>query len=184
MIDFYLHKYTTKESITNGLVAPHKYRHPITKKMGLQQECLNGWNKDKNKILKEFIIKMKTIFIENDSFLLFTPPTNTKIFLDFMIKGIKQSFPNVIDFTYCFEKTCDVSFGEEKYNLFTLDQLLLFVKIDAVKISKADKRVKNAFIIDDVFATGKSLILTKQLIQANFRTDMIIKSGVILDTSK
>lgn len=183
MTDFYLHKYTTNESITNGIVAPHKYRHPLIVKMGKQQDCLTAWNKDKEKITNSYVVELKKLFNTNDKFLLFTPPTNTKIFVNDIIDKVKKEFPNIVDLTHCFDKTRDVNFGDQQYDSHSTKQLASMVQVDNDKLKGADKDIKIAFIIDDVNSTGKSLELTTYLITESLGTDIEIKSGVILTTT-
>ena len=180
MVDFYIHKYTTSESITQGIVAPHKYRHPIIIRMNKQSDCLNAWQKDKNKIVSEFVGKMKEIYEPNERIALFIPPTNTIIFLRDVIERIKQEFPNIIDCTHCFTKELNVSFGDERYAKYSVEQLASFIKIDGEEILKLCLDNTNVFIADDVHATGKSIELTKYLIKNILGKDLNFKSGVLL----
>lgn len=183
MTDFYLHKYKTTESITQGIVAPHKYRLPIVKTMGKQQDCINAWNKDKKKIVADYINKLKELYNSDETFLLFTPPTKTRIFIDDIIDAIKLEFPNVIDLTKIFSKTSDVSFGDAKYNDYTNEQLCEFIYVDSNATNTIDSQIDKAFIVDDVYATGKSLMLTKHLIGKLSDQNFEIKSGIVLTTT-
>jgi len=181
MTDFYLHKYTTNESISSGIVAPHKYRHPLIKKMGKQQDCINAWAKDKRKIIADYITKLKEIYSTNDAFMLFTPPTMTRIFIDDIIDGIVNEFPNAIDLTKVFCKKENVSFGDAKYNDYTNEQLMEFIDIDTEKLKSVDwNKIEKIFITDDVYASGKTIKLTKHIIKRILDKEFEIKSGVIL----
>ena len=51
--------------------------------------------------------------------MLFTPPTKTRIFIDDVIDGIVNEFPNAIDLTKVFCKKENVSFGDAKYDDYT-----------------------------------------------------------------
>ena len=180
MIDFYLHKYTRNESISSGIVAPHKYRHPLIIKIGKQQDCINAWEKDKKKIIADYITKLKEIYSTNDVFMLFTPPTKTRIFIDDVIDGIVNEFPNAIDLTKVFCKKENVSFGDAKYDDYTNEQLIEFIDIDTKKLKSIDNKIEKIFITDDVYASGKTMKLTKHLIKIIFDKEFEIKSGVIL----
>lgn len=183
MTDFYLHKYQTTESITQGIVAPHKYRLPLIKKMGKQQDCLNAWTKDKKKIIEKYITKLKEIYDTNERFLLFTPPTMTRIFIEDIIEGIKTEFPNSVDLTNVFCKKENVSFSDAKYNDYTNVQLSEFIDVDTATLKSIDSTIEKIFIVDDVYASGKSLDLTKHIIKSNLDKKFEIKSGVILTTT-
>ena len=183
MVNFNLHKYTTNESMYAGIVAPHKYRLQLIKTGGHQKTVLDAWQKDKQKILVRYISELEKQFNKTDTFLLFVPPTNTKIFTNDIVEKIKIEFPNALDLVDCFKKTSDVSFGDAKYKDFTIEQLLKYIEVDIDILRKADNKIKMAFIVDDVHSSGKSIELTKHLIKKNISNDIEIKSGVILTTT-
>ena len=183
MTDFYLHKYKTTESIYLAIVAPHKYRLPLTKKMNNQQICIDSWNKGKKKIVSDYLNNVKEIYKKDETFFLFTPPTRTRIFVVDIIESIKQEFPNLIDLTNVFTKIENVSFGDSKYDNYSNQQLSQFIEVDTKKLKIIDEKVNKAFIVDDVCATGKSLNLTKYLIRQHYDNELEIKSGVILTTA-
>jgi hypothetical protein len=183
MTDFYLHKYTTNESMYCGFVAPHKYRLQLIKTQNQQNTVLNAWKKDKQKILKSYIIELEKYYEKTEIFLLFVPPTNTNIFTNDIVEKIKLEYPNVIDLVGCFKKTSDVSFGDIKYNDFTTEQLLKYISVDKTILNKANNKITKAFIVDDVHSSGKSIKLTKHLIKTNISDEIEIKSGVILTTT-
>lgn len=183
MTDFYLHKYTTYESICSGIVAPHKYRLELTKIDGNQDVVLKAWKKDKENILKRYISKLEKHYEKNEIFLLFVPPTNTKIFTNDIIEKIKFEYPNAIDLVDCFMKTSNVSFGDAKYDDYETEQLLEYITVNKAILDKANDKINKAFIVDDVHSSGKSIELTKHLIKTNISNDIEIKSGVILTTT-
>ncbi len=183
MTDFYLHKYKTTESMHCGIVAPHKYRLKNIKTGGFQKIVLDAWKKDKKKILARYLSELNKYYNKTDTFLLFIPPTNTKIFINDIVEFVKVEFPNSIDLVDCFKKISGVSFGDEKYKDHTIEQLLEYIEVDKDILRKADNKIKMAFIVDDVHSSGKSIEMTKHLIRTNISNDIEIKSGVILTTT-
>lgn len=183
MTDFYLHKYTTNESMYSGIVAPQKYRLQLIKTEGHQNTVLNAWKKDKQKILGSYISELEKLYEKTEIFLLFVPPTKTKIFTNDIVEKIKIEFPNAIDLLDCFKKTSDVSYGNVIYKDFTTEQLLNYIEVDKTILAKANNKINKAFIVDDVCSSGKSIELTKHLIRTNISNDIEIKSGVILTTT-
>lgn len=186
MIDFYLHKYTNTESIMSGIVAPHKHRHSFYKRQGqnMLNDILTAWEKDKKKILSLYITHLEKLFDKKETFLLFIPPTNTRIFIEDIVEKIKSEFPNIIDLVDCFNKKSDVNFGSDEFKNYTIEQLSEYIQIDNNKLSKVDNNVIKAFIADDVYSTGKTIELTKYLIKTSISNVIEIKSGVILITTK
>jgi hypothetical protein len=184
-MDFYIHKYNIDESIASGRVAPHRYRLETTKQLNRQNECLNAWHKDKPKILAEYITKLKTFYAQDEIFLLFIPPTNTKIFLNDIIEEIKREFPNAIDFTCAFIKKSNDSFGGAKFNDKKIEELASLVAVNEnILLTISPNNVTKAFIADDVYSSGKSILLTKYLIEENYSRTLEIKSGVVLWVEK
>ena len=182
MTDFYLHKYTTVESICSGIVAPHKYRLKLIKNGGYKNKVLEAWKKDKQKILNRFIIEMENYYQKDEIFLLFVPPTNTEIFTKDSVEKIKVAFPNVIDVTKCFKKNSIVSFGNSEFNFSKIPNLLKCIEVNKNKLTMENQKISKAFIADDVHSSGKTMKLTKYLIKEFFRAVIEIKSGVILRT--
>lgn len=182
MVDFYLHKYNGFESITKALVAPHKYRHPVIINMGQQKDCLKAWNNDKKTIIRNYISKLKEIYKTDDCFLLFSPATQTRIFIDDLIEGITDEFPHVINLSTVFIKKESISFGDEKFKNYTNAQLAEYINVDEETLKSINRSIKKIFIVDDVYATGKSLKLTNYLIKKYIGENFEIKSGVVLKT--
>jgi hypothetical protein len=180
MVEIFLHQYTNNESMTFGMVAPHKYRHPIYVKQGNQKIFIDAWNKDKKLICEKLINRMSEIYEKDEAFLLFTPATKTRLFIDDIIEEIKNYFKNTVDLTDVFTKKTEFSLGEEKYNDYTEEQIEELIEVDIDKINESKKMSSKAFIIDDVYSTGKSLNTTMLLIKKHISEQIEINNGVIL----
>ncbi len=183
MIDIFLHKYNTTESMNSGISAPHRYRHPFYIKLNMQEVFLKAWNKDKKTICNNLINRMAEIYAREECFMLFTPATKTRFFIDDIINAIKNYFPNVIDITEVFTKITDFSLGNEQFNDITIEQVETLIHVNQNKINESKKLSNNVFIIDDVYSSGKSINVTKLLIKKYINELTEIKSGVILKTN-
>lgn len=181
ILDFYIHEFDIKKSINWGFCAPHIFRSSNYNKEK-KEFSLKEWNFRKAKICQSFITELNRIYNIDESFLLFAPPTKkeTKFFIMSIVECIKKNYPNIIDLTDVFLKKGSVSFGEEKYNEFSLEKLSDFIEVNNEVFSSIDNSITKAFIIDDVYATGKSIALTKYLIETFLEKEFVINSGVIL----
>ena len=180
MIDFYLKEFKGNESIFNPYTAPHKYRFKVYKNAGKEDQILQAWNLKKNKVGEEFIDKLEEIYNRDEKFLLFNPASNTKIFINDIIRIILEKFPQAIDLTHCFEKNAEVNFGDKEYENYTIEELSEYIEIDKHRLSELDMNIEKAFIIDDVYNSGKSIELTEFLITENLQNEIEINCGVIL----
>ena len=184
MIDFYLHEYTlSNRQWSYG--APHILRSPV---FSQEQKDLayKMWKTDERKICKHFISEFSKIYTDKeDKILLFAPATRKgkKIFITKVVEAIKKEYQNIIDLTDLFFKKEDVCFGDAKYNDFTIEQLSEFIDVNKETLSLIDLSVSNIFILDDVYATGKSIDLTKYLIEQVLQKDFTINTGVIVKTN-
>jgi len=167
----------------SGIVAPHKYRLHIIKTLNKQLEVLGAWRKDKDKILIEYINKLKNFYDSVDTFLIFVPPTHTPIFTDDIVAKVKTEFPNSIYVNNAFSKKSGVSFGDEKFKNFSIEQLAAFIIVDSKVLIPFDSYDGKVLIVDDVHSSGKTIELTKYLIRLNLSREVDIKSGVILTTT-
>ncbi len=183
MLDFYLHQYNSNLGIITSLASPHLYRTPAIKMLSRQSECLTAWERDKIKIAEKFISRLLEVYGKDESFLLFTPASMNRMFVDTIIDHIKHEFLNVIDMTSIFRKKENVSFGESKFDNYSVAQLADFIEVMNSPLETVPENLNKAFIVDDVFSTGKSIEVTKYLILQTFGKDCEIKSGVIVKTT-
>lgn len=184
MIDFYLKEYNDGLGLLDVYAAAHKYRSPLLKKMKMTGDVLKMWQRNKNRVVTEFVNKLELVYNIDERFLLFAPATNTRVFIDDLVDGIKNRFPNVVDLTDVFKKNADVSFGDAQFDNCTNDELMSFIYMDENYLKSINVDIRKIFILDDVYASGKSMELTKKLIIANLGADCEIKSGVILKIPK
>lgn len=180
MVDFYLHEYSTTDSAFRGIVAPHKYRFASQRNMQTDM-IIDAWIRDRNTIIRNYITRMDGIYDVTDNILLFSPPTITRIFIDDIIQGIISHFPNIIDYTNIFSKRENISFGNSTYNDCTLEELAEFVTFNKELLDDINIDINKVFIVDDVYASGKSIALTEHLIRNNTGLENLeINSGVVL----
>lgn len=182
MVDIFLHQYKTTESMNSGISAPHRYRHPFYIKQDMQGNFVKAWNKDKKTICDNLINRMSKIYVREESFMLFTPATKNRLFIDDIIEAFKNYFPNIIDLTDVFTKITDFSLGDEQYNDITIEQIETLIQVDIDKINQSKNLIHKAFIVDDVYSSGKSINMTKLLISKHINQVTEVKTGVILKT--
>lgn len=181
IVDFCLHKYTSEETRTWGMVAPQKYR-VFSKVPKYQKEAVAAWNKDKSKIAADFVNQLENIYSVEEPFLLFTPATGTPFFVDDIIAELQKKFPDMINLSGCFTKNNpNDKFGSEELKDLPISELLGRITVNQNKLKPAkDMEVKKAFILDDVFSSGRTLAVAKQLIRNNFGENIEVRSGVLL----
>lgn len=176
ILSFYLCTYSEINDL-DCCTAVQQYRNDK-----LKVDALAKWNEEKDIVVKKYIDKLCEIFNKNDEFLLFNPPTDTKIFIDPLITAIKNYFPKVTDYTYGFIKKEPYKVGKKPWKSMSITELAKKVKKDKQIIKNINTKITKAFVIDDVYSSGKSLHLISHLIGKDFGKKIQIKSGIILKT--
>jgi hypothetical protein len=130
-------------------------------------DCVDAWNKDYQKIEEEMIVRMRQHLSEDQVFYLVVPPTDAErkqIYLDPLIKAIKNCFPKLISLEGCLYKK-DKSTSASQHSRTNRQEIIDNTLMDdqCIMQNKVFEQIP-VVILDDVIATQATLEAVEQLL--------------------
>ena len=130
-----------------------------------------------NKIKFDFIEKMKEIYEEEEEFHFLVPVSSCDYFVYKIKDWISNGFPNSIDISYCFTERESVDMGKLGANA---EEILKQSLVISENLSELN--INKIFIGDDVYSTGTSVKVYKELIQEQFDYEIEFSFGTLIKT--
>ncbi len=139
--------------------------------------ALENFIKNSRSIEAEYTSKMKETFEEDEVFYYLVPVSSCNYFVNKIKEWISNEFPNSIDISDYFTEREEVDMARLGANA---EESLRQSLIISEKLK--EQNINKIFIGDDVYSTGTSVKVYKELIQEQFDYEIEFSFGTLIKT--